>query len=229
MPRIAGHFAGIMVGADGVDFRDPAFRDAGPAGNVVVVAQQAIELVLERRAAELGADVRRGAEMTGFDAGDDGVTVRFGAESARAGWLVGCDGGRSLVSKLAGFEFPGTDPEITGRQALVEKDGAEGLRLGWNRTDTGIYVHGPVPGRILTVEFDGPPAEREVPITAAELQQSLRRTSGVPVTITRVKSATRFTDNAAGTQLPARANPAGRRRRARALPVRWPGVQPGYR
>jgi 2-polyprenyl-6-methoxyphenol hydroxylase-like FAD-dependent oxidoreductase len=196
MPRIAGHFAGIMVGTDGVDFQDPAFRDAGPAAGVLLVGQQAIELVLGQRAAELGVPVWRGAEVTGFAADDDGVTVRFDGQSVRAGWLAGCDGGRSLVRKLAGFEFPGTDPEITGRQAMVEMDGADGLQLGWNRTDTGIYVHGPVPGRILTVEFDGPPAERDAPITAAELQASLRRTSGVPVTITGVKSATRFTDNA---------------------------------
>jgi 2-polyprenyl-6-methoxyphenol hydroxylase-like FAD-dependent oxidoreductase len=184
-----------MIGTDGVDFADPAFRDAGPAAGLLLVGQQAIELVLGQRAAALGVHIRRGGEVTGFAADDDGVTVRFGGHSVRAGWLAGCDGGRSLVRKLAGFEFPGTDPEITGRQAMVEMDGAGGLQLGWNRTDTGIYVHGPVPGRILTVEFDGPPAERDAPITSAELQESLRRTSGVPVTITRVKSATRFTDN----------------------------------
>jgi 2-polyprenyl-6-methoxyphenol hydroxylase-like FAD-dependent oxidoreductase len=196
MPKIAGHFAGIMVAADGIDFHEPAFRDSGPAAGVMGVGQQAIEHILGQRAAELGADVRRGAEVTGFEADDAGVTVRFGAESLRAGWLVGCDGGRSIVRKLAGFEFPGTDPAITGRQALVEMEGADGLGFGWNFTGSGIYVHGPVPGRILTVEFDGPPAERDTPITAAELQESMRRTSGVEVTITGVKSATRFTDNA---------------------------------
>jgi 2-polyprenyl-6-methoxyphenol hydroxylase-like FAD-dependent oxidoreductase len=196
MPRIAGHFAGIMVGADGVDFADPAFRDAGPAVGLIGVGQQAIELILGQRATELGAEVRRGAEVTGFEADSDGVTVRLGGQSVRAGWLAGCDGGRSMVRKLAGFDFPGTDPEITGRQALVEMEGADALGFGWNRTDTGIYVHGPVPGRILTVEFDGPPAERDAPVTAAELQESLRRTSGTQVTVTAVISATRFTDNA---------------------------------
>jgi 2-polyprenyl-6-methoxyphenol hydroxylase-like FAD-dependent oxidoreductase len=196
MPRIVGHFAGIMVGADLVDRTDPAFRESGPAADIMLVAQAAVEEVLWHRANELGVQARRGVEVTGFDADDDGVTVRFGDESVRAGWLVGCDGGRSVVRKLAGFDFPGTDPAVTGRQALVEMEGAEALGMGWNRTDDGIYVHGPVPGRILTVEFDGPPAERDAPITLAELQESLRRTSGVDVTITRVISATRFTDNA---------------------------------
>ncbi|MEV5297330.1 FAD-dependent monooxygenase [Amycolatopsis methanolica] len=106
-----------MVGLDLVDFADPAFRDAGPAANLQLVGQQTVEKVLEEHATGLGAVVRRGAEVTGFEADDEGVTVFVGGERVRAGWLIGCDGGRSLVRKLAGFDFPGTDPEITGRQA----------------------------------------------------------------------------------------------------------------
>lgn len=52
------------------------------------------------------------------------------------------------------------------------------------------------PGRILMVEFDGPPGDRDAPITLAELQGSLRRISKMDVTITDPHSATRFTDNA---------------------------------
>ncbi len=195
-PRFAGHFAGIMIGMDDVDADDPAFRDAGPAGEVMLVAQAAFEAVLADRAAELGVLVRRGVSVTGLDDTGDGVTVETSEGSVRAGWLVGCDGGRSPVRHLAGFAFPGTDPEITGRQAVVEMTGAEGLRPGWNRGDTGVYVHGPMPGRILTVEFDGPPADRDAPVTGVELQESLRRCSGVDVTVTTVLSATRWTDNA---------------------------------
>ena len=57
-------------------------------------------------------------------------------------------------------------------------------------------MNGPVPGRILTVEFDGPPADREAPITIETLQQSLRNVSETDVTITAIHSATRWTDNA---------------------------------
>lgn len=56
-------------------------------------------------------------------------------------------------------------------------------------------VYGPVPGRILTVEFDGPPADRDAEVTLEELQASVRRVSGTDVTITGVLSATRWTDN----------------------------------
>ncbi|MEV5834803.1 FAD-dependent monooxygenase [Nocardia sp. NPDC052112] len=192
---IGGHFAGIVLRTDNIDFDDPAFAELGPGAEVVLVAQQAIEATLARRAAELGIAVRRGVELTEFGDDETGVTVHLGDSIVRADWLVGCDGGRSTVRKLAGFDFPGLDVEITGHQAVVEMTGAQGLRPGWNTTETGIYTSGPTPGRIVTVELDGPPADRATPVTAAELQASLRAVSGVPVEITAVHSATRFTDN----------------------------------
>ena len=100
------------------------------------------------------------------------------------------------MRKLAGFDFPGTDPEITGYNATVTIADPEKLSPGWNRTAKGTYVNGPAPGRILTVEFDGPPADREAPITVETLQQSLRNVSETDVTITAIHSATRWTDNA---------------------------------
>lgn len=198
-PRFLGHFAAMMLDAGLVDADDPDFAGHGPVAAVAGVGQQDLEAILAGRAAELGVRVDRGVALTGFTADDEGVTVEVsganGVERIRAGWLVGCDGGRSAVRRLAGFDFPGTDPEITGHQALVELADTDGLRPGWNRTDTGIYVHGPVPGRILTVEFDGPPLDRDAPITAAELQNSLRATSGTKARVTAVHSATRWTDN----------------------------------
>ncbi|WP_433655297.1 FAD-dependent monooxygenase [Nocardia sp. CA-128927] len=194
-PPFIGHFAGIMLDVDVVDFENPAFADLGPAADVFFVPQQDIEAMLGRRAAELGVTVRRGVELTDFTDDGDGVTIRLGDNTIRAGWLVGCDGGRSIVRKLTGFDFPGLDPELTGHQAIVEMTGAEGLTAGWTTTDTGMYVYNPTMGRVLTVELDGPPADRNAPITAAELQASLRAVSGVPVEITAVHSATRFTDN----------------------------------
>lgn len=195
-PRFAGHFAGIPLSGARLDDDDPAFAGLGPAGDIGLIPQEPLERLLGERAARSGVEVRRGGELTDFTADEHGVTVRAGDTRIRAGWLVGCDGGRSTVRKLAGFDFPGTPPEITGHQAMVEMTGAEGLALGWNTTDTGIYAHGPMPGRILTVEFDGPPADRRTPVTAAELQAALRAVSGVEVTVTKVHTATRFTDNA---------------------------------
>ena len=228
-PRFAGHFAGIWLHGDLLDESDPAFADLGPAEHVGFIPQAELERILARHAEELGVEVRRQVELTGFEVeeGEDAegaegghVTVQLTratggptrtdgsplttgdspltetvTETVRTGWLVGCDGGRSVVRKLAGFDFPGTEPEITGYQALVTMTGTEELRTGWHTTDVGTYAHGPMPGRILTVEFGGAPADREAPITAVELEGSIRRVTGVDVTVTGVHSATRFTDN----------------------------------
>lgn len=191
-----GHFGGIQVQAEPVDKEDPCLRDRGQAGWYLMVPQVEVERILGQRAAELGVVVRRGVEVRGFDADEAGVTVHLeGSGDVRVAWLAGCDGGRSLVRRLAGFEFPGTGPQITGRQAVVTIEGAEHLGQGWQYTPIGVYVYRP-PGRVVTVEFDGSPADREAPVTAAEIEASLRRVSGVDVRVTEVISAARYTDNA---------------------------------
>jgi 2-polyprenyl-6-methoxyphenol hydroxylase-like FAD-dependent oxidoreductase len=191
-----GHFGGIQVPAGPVDGEDPALRGRGPAW-YVQIPQAEVERILGERAAELGVEVRRGVEVRGFDAAEASVTVHLeGGDDVRVAWLVGCDGGRSLVRREAGFDFPGTDPEITFRQAVGTVTGAERLGPGWQHTPTGVYVYGPKPGWVRTVELDGPPADREAPVTAAELESSLRRVSGVDVRVTEVTGGTRFTDNA---------------------------------
>ncbi|MER7581205.1 FAD-dependent monooxygenase [Kitasatospora sp. NPDC097691] len=191
-----GHFGGIQVPSGPVDEHDPALRGRGPDW-YVQVPQVEVERVLGERAAELGVEVRRGVEVRGFDEDEAGVTVHLhGGEDVRVAWLVGCDGGRSTVRRRAGFEFPGTDPQITVRHAVGTVEGAEHLGRGWQHTPTGVYVHGPGPGQVRTVELDGPPADREAPLTAAEMEASLRRVSGADVRMTTLTFGTRFTDHA---------------------------------
>ncbi len=184
------------VAANYSDNSDPELFGRGPAAAYGVITTQALETLLSERAAELKAEIRRGAGLTAFSADDSGVTVYAGETQVRSGWLVGCDGGRSTVRKLAGFEFPGTDPKVCGYSATVEFADPEKLSSGWVRTARGAYVNGPMPGRILTVEFDGPPKDRDASITLEELQTSLRRVSGTDATLTAVHAATRWTDNA---------------------------------
>ncbi|MCX4096376.1 FAD-dependent monooxygenase [Nocardia sp. alder85J] len=192
-----GHFGGIQVPAGPVDREDPVLRGRGADGWYLPIPQAELERVLGRYAAELGVDIRRGVEVRGFDADESGVTVGLnGSADVRAAWLAGCDGGHSLVRRLAGFEFTGTDPGITGRQAIATVTGADGLPPGWQHTPTGVYVHGPMPGRVRTVEFDGPPADREAPVTATEIEDSLRRVTGADIRVTDLVAGTRFTDNA---------------------------------
>ena len=102
-----GHFGGLPI-----DYRVLPAGSYGARG----IPQSVTEAVLAGWAAELGAVVRRGVEVTGLDADDDGVTVsaisEAGGERLRARYVAGCDGGRSIVRKLAGIDFPGTEPAI---------------------------------------------------------------------------------------------------------------------
>ncbi|MGH9109338.1 MAG: FAD-dependent monooxygenase [Acidimicrobiales bacterium] len=70
---------------------------------------------------ELGVPVIRQREVTGFEQDDGGVDVELSDGTAlRAQYLVGCDGGRSLVRKFAGIEFAGWDPSVSSLIAEVE-------------------------------------------------------------------------------------------------------------
>jgi 2-polyprenyl-6-methoxyphenol hydroxylase-like FAD-dependent oxidoreductase len=196
LPRFAGHFAAITLSDEMLDGSDPELSGLYPPDLVDLVHQRQVEALLAEYVAGLGVDVRRGVEVTGFAEDAAGVTVATGPGPIRCGWLVGCDGGRSTVRKLAGFDFPGTDPEITAYHAVAEVDGVRDLAVGWQATATGVYVNDPPRGRITTIAFGGAPADRDTPATADELQASIRHVTGADVTVTGVTSLTRFTDNA---------------------------------
>jgi 2-polyprenyl-6-methoxyphenol hydroxylase-like FAD-dependent oxidoreductase len=198
--RFTGHFAGMVLDPDLVDWSDPDLAAHAAADGAQMVPQPQLEALLADHVARLGVPVRRGVEVTALrDTGDtgDGVLVATTAGTLRTGWLVGCDGGHSAVRRLAGIDFPGTDPEITGYQAVVDIADPEKLANGWAWSARGAYRCGPQPGRVATVEFDSPPADRSAPVTLEEVQASLRRVSGTDVTLTALRAApTRWTDNA---------------------------------
>lgn len=134
-PRFAGHFAGMMLDASKVDFSGRKWILPGPSIGGGMVSLAALEGVLAEHARGLGADIRMGQEVTGFSESADGVTVQTGnglagEEQFQARWLVGCDGGRSTVRRMAGFEFEGTEPELTGYMAIVEFEDVDELALG---------------------------------------------------------------------------------------------------
>ena len=181
-----GHFSGLFVIDQDLQ-REPDRRGR-------MITQAALERLLAERAAELGIEVRRGVSVDGLEPDEDGVTVRTGAGPVRTRYLVGCDGGRSTVRKLAGFAFPGTDPTITGYQALLEFDAPEKLAPGWHRTPRGLITV--LPGRVFTAEFDGPPPDRDAPLTRAEVEAAVQRVSGTDVRIVSMAAATRWTDHA---------------------------------
>src|SRR5258708_11066676 len=103
--------------------------------------QNHIERILAGRVAEVPVTFYRGREVTGFAQDDTGVDVDVSdGQSLRAQYLVGCDGGRSLVRKAAGIEFPGCDPTMSALPA--EGEMTEGPENGIRRTPSGIHAIG---------------------------------------------------------------------------------------
>ena len=105
--------------------------------------QNHIERILAGWVGELAVTIYRGREVTGFTQGDTGVEVQLAdGGSLRAEYLVGCDGGRSLIRRAAGIEFPGWDPTTSSLIAQVEM--AEEPELGIRRTPSGTHALGKV-------------------------------------------------------------------------------------
>ncbi|WP_030816993.1 FAD-dependent monooxygenase [Streptomyces sp. NRRL F-2799] len=194
--RFTGHFAGMSLDPGLVDWADPELAAHTAVEGARMIPQPRLEALLAAHAERLGVRVRRGVEVTALEDTAEGVVVGTNTGPLRARWLVGCDGGHSTVRRLAGIPFPGTDPEITGYQAVVDIADPEKLADGWSWSPHGVYRYGPQPGRVATVEFDGGPADRSAPVTLDDVQSSLRRVSGTDVTLTALHAApTRWTDN----------------------------------
>ena len=105
--------------------------------------QNHIERILAGWVDELAVPIYREREVTGFAQDDTGVDVELSdGQSLRAEYLVGCDGGRSLVRKEAGIEFTGWDPTTSALIAEVEM--AEEPELGIRQDSRGVHGLGRV-------------------------------------------------------------------------------------
>ena len=103
--------------------------------------QNDIERILAEWVEELAVPIHRGLEVTGLAQDDAGVDVVLSnGESMRAQYLVGCDGGRSVVRKSAGIDFPGWDPTTSALIAEVEV--TEEPELGTRQDELGIHAFG---------------------------------------------------------------------------------------
>ncbi|GGF11961.1 FAD-dependent oxidoreductase [Aliidongia dinghuensis] len=192
--RPAGHFAGIQffsdqIGSEKWPYQLPASVDS------MAVDMGSIESVLADRAIAMGVEIRRGCGVEYFEQSNEDVTVRADAETVRGRWLVGCDGGRSTVRKVAGIGFTGTDPEFTGYSVEVELPDPDKLAPGRHYTATGMYTYA-APGTIAMVDFDGGAFHRTDPITRDHVEAMLRKISGTDVTVTALQLAATWTDRA---------------------------------
>src|SRR5215207_5148635 len=102
--------------------------------------QNHIERILAGWVGELAVPIYRRREVTGFAQDDTGVDVEVSdGQSLRADYLVGCDGGRSVVRKAAGIEFPGWDSSTSNLIAEVEM-AEEPDQWGLRRDALGIHA-----------------------------------------------------------------------------------------
>jgi 2-polyprenyl-6-methoxyphenol hydroxylase-like FAD-dependent oxidoreductase len=138
----------------------------------LVLWQNRIERILAGWVEELAVPIYRGRDVTGFAQDESGVDVELSnREPLRAKYLVGCDGGRSLVRKAAGIEFPGWDPTISNLIAEVEM--AEEPEWGLRHNALGFHglsrlENGPV--RVLVTE---PHLDRAGEPTLRDLSEAL--------------------------------------------------------
>ena len=194
--RQVGHFAGIPLLAGKIDSSQWRYRLPGTTDTSLIAELEELETVLARRAEALGVEIRRGLGMTDFDQTEDEVTVACGDLCFQSRWLVGCDGARSVVRKVGGFEFQGTEPEFTGYSAHVDLVDPEKLKLGRNMTATGMYLQSQ-PGYLVIQDFDGGSFHAaDEPITLEHVQAVLRRISNTDVTLRALHMATTWTDRA---------------------------------
>ncbi|MFE2864702.1 FAD-dependent monooxygenase [Embleya sp. NPDC059259] len=189
-----GHFSGIWL-----DFDESESRHPRP----LMILQSTVERLLEEWAAELGVRVRRSSELSGIHQDRDGVTVELGtarsaAETLRARYLVGCDGGRSTVRKLSGIDFPGTPATMTAMVGDVELPDLTEEYIWARRRPTGEFsVIAFEPGwyRVITSEYDHV-ADGDEPATFEQLRDSLVRLAGTDYGMHSPRWVSRFGDAA---------------------------------
>jgi 3-(3-hydroxy-phenyl)propionate hydroxylase len=169
--------------------------------------QNHIERILAGWVGELAVPIYREREVMGFTQDDAGVDVHLSSgDSLRAEYLVGCDGGRSVIRKAAGIEFPGSDPTMSS--LIAEAEWTEQPELGVHRTALGMYAFGKLEYEIRDGEIiykDGGAIRVMVPEpqvktggepTLDDLRAALIAMCGTDYGVHNPTSISRFTDMA---------------------------------
>ena len=188
-PLQSGHFAGLWLDFSGFETRYPF---------LLAILQRRVERLLEEHALALGVRLRRAVTVTGLTEQASSVTVETTAGRFEAAFVVGCDGGRSTVRRLAGIDFPGTAATMTAILGDVELSAPPPESVFQQRRPLGNYsVLSFEPGwyRVTTNEF-GPVADRDSPITVEELRSALIRIAGTDFGLHSPRWISRYNDTA---------------------------------
>ena len=186
-----GHVAqAAMIATTVLDMSDFPTRHPYSLG----IWQNRIERIMAAWVAELSVRIYYGCEVTGFAQDDTGVDVELAdGELLRAQYLVGCDGGRSVIRRAAGIEFPGWDP--TRSNLIAEVEVTEEPPRGMRHDAAGIHAlqrleDGRTFRVIVSEQQLGPSSEP----TLHELSEALTAVFGTDFGIHNPTWLSRFTD-----------------------------------
>ena len=184
-PMQISRFAGVLL-----DISEFPTRH----GYGLALMQNEFEQILAGWVVELGVPFLREREITGFEQDGDGVSVTLAdREPLRARYLVGCDGGRSVIRKAAGIEFPGWDPSVSSLIAEAEMTGEPGY--GMRHDENGTHAIGPLGdgkrvGVVITEKYAGQGPDP----TLADLRRALIGVWGTDFGVHSPTRLSRFTD-----------------------------------
>jgi 2-polyprenyl-6-methoxyphenol hydroxylase-like FAD-dependent oxidoreductase len=181
------HFGGVPLDLHRLPGSPPRFLD---------LLQARVESLLDGRASELGVEIRRGIEVTALEARDDSVRLTAGGRAIDARFVVGCDGGRSVVRKLAGIDFPGLEPthllrlgDVKLPQVFLSERGG-----GWTNGRAPFVPLGDGYVRVITRELYPAAFDRAAPMTLDELCASAKRVFGFDLPASEPRWLSRFSD-----------------------------------
>ncbi|MEV6643979.1 FAD-dependent monooxygenase [Amycolatopsis sp. NPDC051371] len=189
---VGGIFAAIPTPApEGLD---------SPYSYLLGIPQPVVDRVLEDHATALGAQVRRGCAVAGFEQDDEGVTVELAdGERLRSRYLVGCDGGRSTVRKLLGVGFPGEpsrNDTLMGEMAVSAPPAEIAAKVAEIHETNKVFSLRPFGEGIyrVVVPAAGVSEDRAEPPTLEDFRQELRAIAGTDFGVHSPRWLSRFGD-----------------------------------
>ncbi|MBS2550320.1 FAD-dependent monooxygenase [Catenulispora sp. NL8] len=170
-----------------------------PFAYVLGVPQPALNLLLEEHAVALGAEVRRGCAVVGFEQDGEGVTVELAdGERLRASYFVGCDGVRSVVRKGLGVGFPGEparNETLLGEMAVdVPSEEMRAKVAEVRETNPRFLLTPSGEGSYRIVVPAAGVTDRAEPPTFEDFKQQLRAVAGTDFGVHSARWLSRFGD-----------------------------------
>ncbi|MCP2241822.1 FAD-dependent monooxygenase [Lentzea aerocolonigenes] len=160
--------------------------------------QPVVDRLLEEHAVELGAEVRRGCEVTGVEQDDEGVTVELaGGERLRARYLVGCDGARSTVRKVLGVGFPGEpsrNDTLMGAMEVGAPPEEVAAKVAEVRETWKVFHVGAFGGTIQRVVVPAVAVSEDRTATLDDFKEGLRAVAGTDFGVHSPRWLSRFGD-----------------------------------